>query len=94
MEAVINALSKAIVEISASSLTTICGLLAMTFMKFKVGLDMGIVLIKSIFLSLLSVFILMPGVLLAFSNLMDKSQHRNFVPKIPFIGKFAYSTRR
>jgi predicted RND superfamily exporter protein len=93
-EAVINALSKAIVEISASSLTTICGLLAMTFMKFKVGLDMGIVLIKSIFLSLLSVFILMPGVLLAFSNLMDKSQHRNFVPKIPFIGKFAYSTRK
>jgi predicted RND superfamily exporter protein len=93
-EAVINALSKAILEISSSSLTTICGLLAMTFMQFKIGFDMGIVLIKSIFLSLLSVFILMPGVLLAFSNLMDKSQHRNFVPKIPFIGKFAYSTRK
>lgn len=93
-EAVITALSKAIPEISSSSLTTICGLLAMTFMEFKVGWDMGFVLMKSIFLSLLSVFTLMPGVLVAFSKLMDRSEHRNFMPKVTFIGKFAYSTRK
>lgn len=93
-EAVITALSKAIPEISASSLTTIGGLLAMTFMKFRIGFDMGIVLIKAIFISLVTVFTLMPGLLMLFSNLIDKTKHRNFVPKISFVGKFAYSTRK
>ena len=55
-EAAITALSKAIPEISASSLTTISGLMALGFMKFKVGMDMAMVLIKAISLSLLSVF--------------------------------------
>ncbi len=93
-EAAILALRKAIPEISASSLTTISGLLAMTFMQFRIGPDMGIVLIKAILLSLLSVFTLMPGLLILFSKLMDKTKHKNFVPKIPFVGKFAYRTRR
>ena len=93
-EAVITALSKAIPEISASSLTTICGLMAMTFMQFQIGFDMGVVLIKAILLSLLSVFMLMPGLLILFSKLMDKTRHKNFVPKIPFVGRFAYRTRK
>jgi len=93
-EAAIAALSKAITEISASSLTTIGGLLALTFMHFRIGLDMGIVLIKAILFSLLSVFTLMPGLLVSFSSLMDKTRHKNFVPRIPFVGKFAYCTRK
>ncbi|MCR4923639.1 MAG: MMPL family transporter [Lachnospiraceae bacterium] len=92
-EAVIIALSKAIPEIAGSSLTTIGGLIAMTFMQYKMGPDMGIVLIKSILLSLLGVFLLMPGILMLFSQLMEKTKHKNFVPKIPFVGKFAYATR-
>lgn len=92
-EAVIVALSKAIPEISGSSLTTIGGLVAMTFMQYKMGPDMGIVLIKAIILSLGSVFLLMPGVIMLFANLMDKTKHKNFIPDIPFVGKFAYATR-
>lgn len=92
-EAVIVALSKAIPEISGSSLTTIGGLIAMTFMQYKMGPDMGIVLIKAIILSLGSVFLLMPGVIMLFANLMDKTKHKNFIPDIPFVGKFAYATR-
>ncbi len=93
-EAVIVALSKAIPEISASSLTTIGGLCAMMFMEFKIGPDLAICLIKSIFIALLSVFFLMPGLLVLFAPLMDKSHHRSFIPKVPFVGKFAYATRR
>ena len=52
-EATITALSKAIPEISGSSLTTLSGLAAMTFMQFKIGYDMGIILIKAIIISLL-----------------------------------------
>ncbi len=92
-EAVIVALSKAIPEISGSSLTTVGGLVAMTFMQYKMGPDMGIVLIKSIVLSLCAVFLLMPGVIMLFANLMDKTKHKNFIPEIPFVGKFAYATR-
>ena len=92
-EAVIVALSKAIPEISASSLTTIGGLVAMLFMQFKIGPDMAVNLIKSIFYALLSTFLLMPGLLVLFGPLMDKTKHKNFIPKIPFVGKFCYKTR-
>lgn len=91
-EAVIVALSKAIPEISASSLTTIGGLVAMMFMKFKIGPDMGICLIKSILYALLCTFLLMPGLLVLFGPLMDKTKHKNFVPKIPFVGKLDFAT--
>lgn len=92
-EATITALSKAIPEITGSSLTTVGGLIAMMFMQYTMGMDMGIVLIKSIALSLLSVFTLMPGIIMLFAKLMDNTQHKNFVPQIPFVGKFAYATK-
>lgn len=92
-EAVIIALSKAIPEISSSSLTTISGLIALTFMQFKIGADMGIVLVKAILLSLLSVFTLMPGLLVLFSKLIDRSHHRNYVPKITAVGRLDVLTR-
>ena len=92
-EACINALSKSIPEISGSCLTTISGLLAMTFMQFRLGYDMGTVLIKSIFFSLVSVFGLMPGLLMVFSKGMDKTHHRSFVPKIDAWGRLAVKTR-
>ena len=92
-QAAIDALTMSIPEISASSLTTIAGLTAMTFMKFRLGFDMGVTLIKSIVCSLLSVFLLMPALLMCCGKLMDKTKHKNFVPKINFAGKFAYATR-
>lgn len=92
-EAVIVALSKAIPEIGASSLTTIGGLVAMMFMQFRIGADMAVCPVKSILFALLSVFVVMPGLLMLFGPLMDRTEHRNFVPKIPFVGKFAYKTR-
>ena len=92
-EAAVAALSKAIPEISASSLTTIAGLLALCFMKYRLGRDMGTVLIKAILLSLCSVFLLMPGLLVVFSGWIDKTHHKNFVPKINFLGKAVYATR-
>lgn len=92
-EAVITALSKGIPEIGSSSLTTIGGLVAMMFMQFKIGPDMAICLIKAVLFALLAVFLIMPGLLMLFGPLMDKTRHKNFVPKIPFVGKLAYRTR-
>ncbi len=92
-ESVIAALSKAIPEIAASSLTTMGGLFAMVFMQFRIGPDMGVNLIKSILFALLSVFVVMPGLLVWFGPLMDRTKHRNFIPNVSFVGKFAHATR-
>ena len=92
-DAAVAALSKAIPEISASSLTTISGLAALSLMHFRLGYDMGIVLIKAIVMSMLSVFLLMPGLLVLFSKLIDKTHHRSFVPKISLWGKMTVKTR-
>lgn len=91
--AVSQALSKAIPEILGSSLTTIAGLMALTTMSLGLGADMGIVLAKSIVCSMLTVFLLMPGLLLFFSKAMNKTRHRNFVPRISAVGKFDVKCR-
>lgn len=92
-EACIAALAKAIPEISSSSLTTISGLAALAFMHFKIGMDLSTVLIKAILFSLLSVFTLMPGLLMLFSKLIDKTKHRKLLPRITAVGKFDLLTR-
>lgn len=92
-EAVITALAKSIPEIGSSCLTTVGGLVAMLFMQFKLGPDMAICLIKAIAFALLSAFLVMPGLLMLFGPLIEKTGHRSFVPKIPFVGHIDYATR-
>ncbi|MCH5166166.1 MAG: MMPL family transporter [Clostridiales bacterium] len=84
--ALIAALSKAIPEIASSSLTTVSGLVALMFMQLGLGFDLGMVLAKSIICSLITVFFLMPCILMILSKPMDKTRHRNFVPSVRFIG--------
>jgi len=93
-EAAIAALSKAIPEISASSLTTVGGLCAMLFMQFKIGPDMGICLMKSILFALLSVFVVMPGLLVLFGPLIEKTEQGVFTPKIFSAEKLAGESRK
>ncbi len=92
-EAAITALAKSLPEVSASSLTTISGLAALGFMEFGIGLDMSLVLMKSILMSLLSVFTLMPGLLVLFCPLIDRTRHRKLLPNITLVGKFAVKVR-
>lgn len=92
-KAIVTALSKAIIEISSSSLTTISGLIALTLMQLKVGLDMGRVLSKGIIFSLVTVFFLMPGLLYQMNGLIDKTRHKSFVPSIELFGKLVVKSR-
>jgi len=86
-EACIAALSKAIIEISSSSMTTMSGLLAMMFMHFQIGFDLGRVLIKAVIFSMIVVFTLMPGLLMIFSKWIDRTHHREFIPNISGWGR-------
>lgn len=92
-EADIAALSKAIVEISSSSLTTISGMIALMLMQFRIGFDMGAVMSKGIICSMLTVFLLMPGLLMLFSNGIERTRHANLVPRISFVGKAVVKLR-
>lgn len=92
-EAAIEALTKAIPEISSSSLTTMAGLAALAFMKFGIGIDLAMVMIKAILLSMLSVFTLMPGLLVITSNLIDRTKHKSFIPSVSILGRFSIKTR-
>lgn len=93
IEAITVALSKAIPEISSSSLTTVSGMVALMFMQFGIGMDLGSVLTKAIILSLLTVFFFMPALIVMFSKAIDKTVHKNFVPKINIWGKIVVKCR-
>ena len=93
IEAITVALSKAIPEISSSSLTTVSGMIALMFMQFGIGMDLGSVLTKAIIISLLTVFLLMPALIVMFSKAIDRTVHQNFVPTINFWGKIVVKLR-
>ncbi|MBP5429237.1 MAG: MMPL family transporter [Clostridia bacterium] len=86
--ALVRALSRSIVEIFSSSLTTVSGLVALTLMQFRLGYDLGIVLAKGIACSMLTVFCLMPGLILLFPRALKKTRHRPFVPNVEKWGRF------
>ena len=79
-EAMINALCKSTSSILSSGLTTIIGFAALILMRFKIGPDMGIAMAKAITLSLITVFVLFPVILLYFYPLIDKTRHKYIVP--------------
>lgn len=93
MEAVIVALSKAIPEISSSSLTTVSGMVALMLMQFGIGPDLGLVLTKAILFSLLTVFLLMPALIIMSAKAITRTAHRNFVPSIRGWGWLVVRTR-
>ncbi len=92
-EAMKEALYHSFKAISSSSVTTIVGLIALVFMSFTIGKDLGYVLAKGVLLSLVSIFFCLPALLLMFDNLIAKTKKK--APKINLttIGNFVYKTR-
>ena len=87
-DALTEALAKSIIEISASSLTTISGLVALMLMQFRLGYDLGSVLAKAIVCSLLTVFLLMPGLIMFFPDAIRRTAHKSLIPDIRGWGRF------
>ena len=76
--------------VSASALTTVAGMLALLFMSFTIGFDIGIVLMKGIVISVITALTLFPAVILVFDKLLQKTKKRDFVPKGEVFGKIAF----
>ena len=75
-DAAAHALNVSIKPIVSSSLTTVAGLVALMFMSFGIGLDIGLVMSKGILISMLTVFFCMPGLLVLFGKPLKKCKHR------------------
>lgn len=87
-EAMIDALCKSTSSILSSGLTTVIGFLALCIMRFLLGPDMGYALAKGVAFSLITVFLFTPCFILSIQKLVDKSEHRPFMPDFHGFGKF------
>ncbi|WP_294346338.1 MMPL family transporter [uncultured Clostridium sp.] len=86
-EAMVQALCNSTSSILSSGVTTVIGFLALAVMKFKIGPDLGLALAKGIALSLVTVFVFAPGVILYCNNLINKTEHKSFMPSFDGVGK-------
>lgn len=80
-DAMIDALCKSTSSILSSGLTTVIGFIALCIMKFKIGVDLGLVLSKGVAISLICVFVFTPCFILLTYKLIDKFQHKSLLPK-------------
>ena len=92
-EAMKNALYHSFGSISSSSVTTIVGLLALVFMSFTIGRDLGIVLAKGVIFSLISIFLALPALILMFDSLIEKTQKKHLSMKLDWLGNFSFGIR-
>ena len=88
-----NALYHAFQAISSSSITTIVGLLALVFMRFRIGKDLGFVLAKGVLFSLLCIFFVLPSLILMFDKLIRKTKKKSPNIKLDALGKFSHKIR-
>ena len=81
------AMTESVSSIGASMLTTLFGFVALLFMNFKIGADMGISLVVGILISFISVMMFFPALLLCGNKLIEKTKHRRLTPTFQNIGK-------
>ncbi len=93
VKAMKNALYKAFQAISSSSITTIVGLLALVFMSFKIGKDLGFVLAKGVLFSLICIFFVLPSLILMFDKYIVKTKKKAPNIKLGKLGKISYKFR-
>lgn len=87
-EAMENAIVNTGVSISASSLTTVAGFLALCFMRLTLGKDIGLVMAKGVVLGVISTVTILPALILCFRNKIWKWEHRPIIPKLKKVSYF------
>ena len=83
-----HAISNTITSVVGSSLTTVAGFLALCFMSFTLGLDLGIVMAKGVVLGVIGCVTLLPSLILTFDKAIEKTRHRDIIPSLDRIAKF------
>ena len=86
-EAMVDALCKSTSSILSSGLTTVIGFIALVLMQFRIGADLGIALAKGVAISLITVFVFMPALILCTYKWLDKTKHKALLPSFNGLGK-------
>lgn len=81
-EAMAIAIGKTVSSVVSSSLTTVAGFLALCFMSYTLGLDMGIVMAKGVIIGVICCITILPSMILIFDKALEKTMHRDIVPKL------------
>lgn len=88
-DAMANAISATFSSVIGSSITTIAGFIALCFMSFTLGLDIGLVMSKGVLFGVLGCITILPSLILVFDKLLLKTRHRALIPEFKGIGKFS-----
>lgn len=86
--AMAHAISNTFVSVVGSSITTVAGFVAMCFMTFTLGLDLGIVMAKGVILGVIGCVTILPSMILVFDKAIQKTKHKPLIPDLGRIGNF------
>lgn len=92
-EAMAVAISKTVASVVSSSLTTVAGFLALCFMSYTLGMDMGIVMAKGVILGVICCITVLPSLILICDKALEKTMHKDFLPNMDGISKFIVNNR-
>lgn len=86
--AMAHAISNTISSVVGSSITTVAGFVALCFMSFKLGLDLGIVMAKGVVIGVICCITVLPSMLLIFDRAIQKTKHKPLLPEMPKVSEF------
>lgn len=87
-EAMAVAIGKTITSVVSSSITTVAGFLALCFMSYELGMDMGIVMAKGVVIGVICCITVLPSMILVFDKALEKTMHKDLVPSLEKPAKF------
>lgn len=87
-EAMAVAIGKTITSVVSSSITTVAGFLALCFMSYELGMDMGIVMAKGVVIGVICCITVLPSMILVFNKALEKTMHKDLVPSLEKPSKF------
>lgn len=90
-EAMAHAISNTISSVVGSSITTVAGFVALCFMSFTLGLDLGIVMAKGVVIGVICCITVLPSMLLVFDKAVQKTKHKPLLPELPKVSEFIVS---
>jgi predicted RND superfamily exporter protein len=88
LEAMAHAIGETITSVVGSSITTIAGFIALCFMSYTMGMDLGIVMAKGVLLGVIGSVTTLPALILLFDRALDKTRHRSIIPKMDKLAGF------
>lgn len=86
--AMAHAIKSTISSVIGSSITTIAGFIALCFMSFTLGLDLGVVMAKGVIFGVICCITVLPSMILLFDKALTKTRHKPLLPDMPHLSSF------